>query len=53
MPKNRNQTYGDQQAQAAREKKLAKLKPAIVQPTEKPAIAPAKKKGTKPSGGDL
>jgi hypothetical protein len=47
-------TFGDQQAQAAREKKLAKLKPAAPQPTETPAARPAKKKGLKkPSGGDL
>jgi hypothetical protein len=53
MPKNRNQTYGDQQAQAAREKKLAKLKP-VSQQTEKPVTEPAKKKSSKkPSGGDL
>jgi hypothetical protein len=53
MPKNRKQTFGDQQAQAARDKKLAKSKP-VVQPAETPTVVPAKKKSSKkPSGGDL
>jgi hypothetical protein len=54
MPKNRNLTFGDQQAQAAREKKLAKLKPAEPKQAEQPAAAPAKKSvKKKPSSQDL
>ena len=56
MPKNRNMTFGDQQAQAAREKKLAKLKPVAPKPEETAAEKPAGKKKSakkKPSGGDL
>jgi hypothetical protein len=55
MPKNRNMTFGDQQAQAAREKKLAKLKPVAPKPEATPETVPAKKKESKkkPSGGDL
>jgi hypothetical protein len=56
MPKNRNMTFGDQQAQAAREKKLAQLKPVAPPQTDtKPEGKAAKKKSSKkkPSGGDL
>jgi hypothetical protein len=56
MPKNRNMTFGDQQAQAAREKKLAKLKPVAPKPAETAEEKPAGKKKSakkKPSGGDL
>jgi hypothetical protein len=46
MPKDRNLTYSDRQAQAARDKKLsAQKKVAVESPQPNPTPVPAKAKG--------
>jgi hypothetical protein len=46
MPKDRNLTYSDRQAQAARDKKLSAQKKVAVESSKpSPTTAPAKAKG--------